>query len=260
MKKGNLFLYSTVIVQGTYMVVPPEERLKFFVFIIESPSSVDLYHRRSEGDIIQQAANLNQVSCIVKTTINYEAFEAALKIGLKQSMDIYPDSIPILHISAHGFSDGIQLSSGEIITWEQLANLLRPINQALNNSLVLCLSACEGYSGIRMAMTEEDEIFPYYAIVANGEKPLWSDTAVAYSTFYHLIAKGYFIRDAVNAMQTASGNDRFWIETAEGAKQTYLEHISKVDTQDAQQQLEDNIKSEEPDHLAKLALVSSEEL
>ena len=242
------------------MTVPSEERLKFFVFIIESPSSVDLYHRRSEGDIIQQAANLNQISCIVKTTINYEAFEAALKIGLKESMNIYQDLIPILHISAHGFSDGIQLSSGEIISWEELANLLRPINQALKNSLLLCLSACEGYSGIRMAMTVENEVSPYYAIVANGEKPLWSDTAVAYSTFYHLIAKGHFIRDAVKAMQIASGNDRFWIETAEGAKQTYIEHISNVNAQDVQQQLEENITSEEPEHLAKLAKVSSEKL
>lgn len=240
------------------MPVAPEERLKFFVFVIESPSSVDLYHRRSEGEILQQAANLNQISCIVKTTINYEAFEAALKIGLKEAMDIFQGSIPILHISAHGFAGGIQLSSGEIISWEQLADLLRPLNEALGNSLLLCLSCCEGYSGIRMAMTEEDKKHPYYAIVANGEKPLWSDTAVAYSTFYHLIAKGHFIRDAVNAMQIASGNDRFWIETAEGAKQTYIEHISNVNAQEAQQQLEENANSEEPEHLAKLAQVSGE--
>lgn len=239
------------------MTVPPEERLKFFVFIIESPSSVDLYHRRSEGEILQQAANLNQIPCIVKTTINYESFEASLKIGLKEAMDIHLNLIPILHISAHGFSDGIQLSSGEIINWEQLANLLRPINHALKNSLLLCLSACEGYAGIRMAMTEKDEVYPYYAIVANGKKPLWSDTAVAYSTFYHLIAKGHFIKDAVSAMQVASGNDQFWIETAQGAKQTYIDHISNVDVQDVQQQLEENIKKEEPEHLAKLAQANS---
>ena len=40
------------------MPVPQEERLKFFVYVIESPSPVDLYHRRSEGEIIRQAAFL----------------------------------------------------------------------------------------------------------------------------------------------------------------------------------------------------------
>lgn len=45
------------------MVVPPDKRLKFFVFVIESPSAVDLYHRRTEGEVIRQAVNLNQIWC-----------------------------------------------------------------------------------------------------------------------------------------------------------------------------------------------------
>jgi hypothetical protein len=87
---------------------------------------------------------------------------------------------------------------------------------------------------------------------------MWSDTAVAYSTFYHLIAKGHYIRDAVKAMQVASGNDMFWIETAEGAKQTYLEHIKNINTQEVQQELEGNAQREDPDHLAKLAKISNQ--
>ena len=238
------------------MPLPPEERLKFFVFVIESPSSVDLYHRRSEGEIIQQATNLNQIPCVVKTAINYDAFEASLKIGLKDAMEQLPGLIPILHISAHGFEDGIQLSNGETISWVKLATLLRPINLALHNSLILCLSCCEGYSGIRMAMTTDDSKPPFYAIIANGAKPLWSDTAVAYSVLYHLIAKGHSIIEAVTAMQAASGDDKFWIQTAEETKKSYLEHISKISTDKVQHQLEVNTKDEEPGHLAKLAQVS----
>lgn len=240
------------------MTLAPEERLKFFVYVIESPSPVDLYHRRSEGEIIQQAAGLNQIPCLVKTAINSEAFEAALKIGLKEAMDRFPGLVPMLHISAHGFGDGIQLSSGEIIDWNALEHLLRPINIAFNNCLLLCLSCCEGYSGIRMAMNSDNRDHPFYALISNGEKPMWSDTAVAYSTFYHLIAKGHYIRDAVKAMQVASGNEMFWIETAEGAKQTYLEHIKNLNTQDVQQQLEGNAQNEDPEHLAKLARISNE--
>jgi len=241
------------------MPLPPEERLKFFVYVIESPSPVDLYHRRSEGEIISQAANLNQVSCEVKTAINLESFEAALKIGLKNTMDELTGLIPILHISAHGDSDGIQLSSGEIIDWETLALYLRPINEALGGYLLLCLSCCEGYAGIRMAMTLEDNYHPFFAIVANAEKPQWSDTAVAYSAFYHLITKGHYLQDAVKGMQAASGNDRFWVETAEGARTSYIEHVSTLNSEQVQEQLEQASKAEEPDHLAKLVQVGSNE-
>ncbi|WP_157198101.1 hypothetical protein [Methylomonas sp. DH-1] len=67
-----------------------------------------------------------------------------------------------------------------------------------------------------MTMTTENQQHPYYAIVANAEKPLWSDTAVAYSTFYQLIAKGYFVTEAIQAMQIASGNSTFWLQITEG--------------------------------------------
>ena len=116
------------------MALPPDQRIKFFVFVIESPSPVDLYHRRSEGEIIWQAVNLNQIGCIVKTAVNYEAFEASLKIGLKEAMDLFKGLLPILHISAHGDENGLQMSSGEIIDWANLRVLFKPINEALNKN------------------------------------------------------------------------------------------------------------------------------
>jgi len=230
------------------MALPPEERLKFFVFVVESPSPVDIYHRRSEGEIIQQAVSLNQIPCIVKTAINFQAFDASLKIGLKEAMDTYPSMIPILHVSAHGHQEGIELSSGELVNWNRLKELFRPLNEALKNNLLVCLSSCEGYSGVRMAMACEDEGYPYYAIVANGQKPLWSDTAVAYSTFYHLLAKGEYLTTAVSAMCTAAGNDNFFIRTAVDARAGYLEYIKNVNTEEVQQRLIENIAEETPEN------------
>ena len=236
--------------------LPPDKRIKFFVYVIESPSPVDLYHRRSEGEIIKQAASLNQIPCMVKTSINGQAFEAALKIGLKEAMDIYPGLIPMLHISAHGSSEGIQLSSSEMLNWFLLEELFRQINQAFGGTLLLCLSCCEGYSGVRMAMTTEEKPPPFFALVSNGEKPSWSDTAVAYSTFYHLIAKGHYIRDAVDAMCVASGNQKFWLRTAEDAKKSYIEYIQNLNTNQVQRQLEEQNQKEAPGHLAKLVEMS----
>jgi hypothetical protein len=240
------------------MPLPPEKRIRFFVFVIESPSPVDLYHRRSEGEIILQALNLNQIDCIVKTAVNFEAFEACLKIGLKESMDFLTDKLPILHISAHGNSNGLQLSSGETIDWSNLRQLLAPINQALNNNLLVCLSCCEGYSGTRMAMFVEDQGYPFYGIVANSENPVWSETAVAYLTFYHLVAKGEDLVDAVNAMRIASGNKYFFFETAEDARKGFLDYLNKTDPQQVRNRLEQTMLSEPPNHLAKLRKIGIE--
>ena len=234
------------------MPLPTEQRVRFYVYVIESPSAVDLYHRRSEGEIIQQAAKLNEIPCIVKTAISLQAFEASLKIGLKESMTVFTDRIPIIHISAHGDSEGIQLSNGDVIDWRHLKEHLRPINSALNNSLLVCMSCCEGYSGIRMAMHIEDPDFPFLALVGNPEKPSWAETAVAYTAFYHLLAKGEYIKVATEGMCAASGNKNFFVNHARAIRKGYLEHINKIDSEKVQQDLQQNIESLPPERLAKL--------
>jgi len=208
------------------MPVPPEQRVKFFVFIIESPSAVDLYHRRSEGDIVKQAVELNNITCIVKTAISLEAFNACLKIGLSDAMNQFPGFVPLLHISAHGNNQGIQLSDGYVMEWKELREHLRPINRALGGSLVVCMSSCEGYSGTQMAMHLEDPDLPYHAIIGTGNKPTWAETAVGYATLYHQLYRGEHITDAVNAMQVASGNQMFWIQHAEDSRQGFIEYIN----------------------------------
>ncbi|MGA6828118.1 hypothetical protein ACO9S2_10945 [Nitrospira sp. NS4] len=236
--------------------LPPEQRVKFFVFVIESPSAVDLYHRRSEGEIVRQAVELNGISCIVKTAISLQAFNACLKIGLSEAMSLRPGFIPLLHISAHGNTDGIQLSDGYVMPWAELKEHLRPVNQALGGSLVVCMSSCEGYSGIRMAMHPEENDLPYLALIGCGAQPTWGETAVGYSTLYHHLWRGVHIAQAVEAMRVASGNDHFFLEHAEKSRQSYMEYLSKINPAQAQENLEHIVASESPDHQADLKRLS----
>lgn len=232
-------------------IVPPDQRMKFFVYVIESPSPVDLYHRRGEGEVLRQAIALNQIACTLRLAINLEAFAAAIRVGLTEAMDENPNLIPILHISAHGYSDGIQLSSGEILQWHELRQLLVPINKALGGSLILCMSTCEGFSGTRMAMREDSTDHPFYAIVGNGSKPTWPETAVGFATFYHLVANGRYITDSVGAMRIASGNDDFFVTTADESRRSFLEHIRRIDAEQVKEELEQSAESEEVNELAK---------
>lgn len=241
-------------------ILPPEQRLKFFVYIVESPSPVDLYHRRGEGDLLVQAIRLNRIPCIARLAVNLEAFIAALRIGLHEAMQATPDAIPILHISAHGFDNGIQLCSGEIVSWAQLRELLLQINNALSGVLIVCMSTCEGYSGSKMAMvTEAESRHPYFAIIGNCGKPTWPETAVAFTTLYHLIANGRYLTDAVDAMRIASGNQSFFITTAEQSKQGYLEYIKNLDTNQLLHQLEEEAEQDgSQGGLTKMLLSNSE--
>jgi hypothetical protein len=212
--------------------------LRFFVYIIESPSAPDLYHGRSEGGLVSRAVQLDSIPSVTRTVINTTAFTAALQMGLPEVMKSFPGLLPIVHISAHGASHGIQLSSGDIVPWTTLRGLLTPINQSLDGILVLCMSACHGYSACQMAMQEGDRPHPYLAMVGNYGTPTWSDTAVAYSAFYHLLSKGHVIQSAVAGMIAASGDANWVFEAAEDSKRSYLEYLQSVQPVEAQQALQ----------------------
>lgn len=213
--------------------------LHFFVYVIESPSDIDLYHRRTEGDVLVQSLRLAGINCVSRCAISNKAFCAALQVGLKEEMTSFSPRIPLLHISSHGDEEGIQLSSGESVTWEQLSGLLHPINAALNNNLVVAMSCCNGYSGIRMAMRTDDSPMPFFALVGSWEKPTWSDTVVAFSAFYHQLHKGVHVREAVQAMNAASGCN-FAVEWAEDQKQKYLDFLKGYNPTAALRQLAAN--------------------
>ena len=236
--------------------LPPEQRVKFFVFVIESPSAVDLYHRRSEGEIVRQAVELNGISCIVKTAISLEAFNACLKLGLSEAMSQRPGFMPLVHISAHGNSHGIQLSDGYAMSWAELKECLRPVNQALGGSLVVCMSSCEGYSGIRMAMYPEETNLPYFALIGCGAQPTWGETAVGYATLYHQLWRGEHIGRAVEAMRVASGNEAFFLEHAEQSRQNYIEYLNTVNPVQAQENLEHIVANEPADNQESLKRLS----
>ncbi len=241
------------------MPLPPEQRTKFFVFVVESPSAVDLYHRRSEGDLIRQAVKLNGIPCILKTAISLQAFDACLKIGLAEAMASLQGFIPVLHISVHGDKEGIQLSNGYNMNWGELREHLRPVNQALGGSLVVCMSSCEGYMGVRMAMYPEDLHLPYYALIGCSDKPTWSETAVAFATLYHQLCRGEHVTSAVEAMRVASGNGQFWLEHAENSRQSFIDYINDAGTApaEAQENLEQLVANEPPEQQENLKRLAS---
>jgi hypothetical protein len=211
------------------------KRIIFLVYIIESPSPVDLYHNTYEGEILSKALSLAGIPSIHRLAVNLEAFIASLTIGLQEYLKQSDSLPPILHISAHGSSEGIQLTSGEVVNWNKLKELIMPINKALKGNLILCMSSCEGSNACRMAMSEDD--IPFLGIVGHSGKPTWSDTAIGFATFYHLLSKGYYVREAVEAMKTASGDNGFQEIQGKIAREIYIDAIKKIRRQSLLEEL-----------------------
>jgi len=225
------------------------QRLNFLVYIIESPSAPDLYHKKSEAEILSKALLLCNICSVSRLAVNSEAFKAAMTIGIEEYLKQPAALPPIIHISAHGFRDGIQLTSGEIVTWTLLSDMLIPINKALNGLLLICLSSCEGWNGCTMAMTENE--MPFMAMVGSILKPTWSDTAIGFSSFYHLLSKGYNVFECVEGMQYAAGNNSFIVEHGQTMKEIYLNELGKVRQKQMLESLQKYLPKVEDSQLVK---------
>lgn len=236
-KKGSKF----AIIMTGYQLKPK----KFHVYIIESPSSIDLYKKNFEGDSLRETLRLSNISSSHILAVDMESFKTAFYVGLVEYFKT-AKSNPIIHISAHGNENGIQLTSKEMVSWDLLREFLLPINKTLNGGLILCLSSCQSYTGSIMSMKDDD--FPFIGVVANTGSPLWSETNIAYASFYHLFAKGLSIHDAVYGMKKASGNNSFKYIKSQVARQAYLR---VVQTQQAITTMQENIPSNNPNTLLK---------
>jgi len=225
---------------------------KFFVYIIESPSSKDIYIGRSEGDLIKKAVSLNRIPCASKVVVSREPLINALKIGIYEEMLKHKNLLPVIHLSAHGSESGIQLTDSSILLWKELRDYFKPINKAFNGNLLLCMSSCQGSNSCKMSMQENDDEYPFWAVVGNSTEPLWSETAIAYATFYHHVALGNSLEEAIKTMKIASGNNDFTLIRSKVARDAYLKVLARQDTEKIQSKLEANIEKENPEKLQEI--------
>jgi len=113
------------------------------------------------------------------------------------------------------------------------------------------MSSCEGYSACRMAMRLNETQHPFLSMVGHSGTPTWSDTAVAFTTLYHLIAKGMNVVQAVEAMKIASSDDGFLFTTAEESQRGFIEYCQRADTIEMQQRFQQQLPPNSLEPLSK---------
>ncbi len=177
----------------------------FQVYIIEAPAAKDVYDQRGEGELIRESLRIAKIEATLRVVLDDVHFKKALLEGLVSLLK-QKDLTPVLHISAHGNDKGIGLANGHFVEWTWLGKVLSIVNEKLDGELLLCMSSCQSFAYAKHALKGGK---PWKAIVGNSGKPSWNDTIIAYSSFYHLLAKGKTIQEAVEGMCAASGNPDF---------------------------------------------------
>jgi hypothetical protein len=197
-----------------------------FVYVIESPSPADLLDGRTEGRVLSEALALAGIAHTYSVAADALTFDIALGQRLVDAWKQHQQP-PILHLSMHGNAEGVGLTNGDFLTWDQLRAKLLPLLRILPNALLICMSSCFGYSGCRLAMYLDNEPH-FWALVGHPDSVNWADAAVAYVTFYHLFFKGEPVTACVEAMKTASGDSRFLLSAGAEAKKSWADHVQRM--------------------------------
>jgi hypothetical protein len=193
-----------------------------FVYIIESPSPIDLFKGRTEGRTLSEALNLAGIPYYYSLVTNLKTWRMALGSKFQKATNKHSNLIPILHLSMHGSPDGIVLTNDTVILWDKLKQHLTPLYNKIGQGLLICMSSCFSAYGIKMAMDKTSN-HPFYALVGSITSFSWQDAAVAYVTFYHLLFKDIPLEECVEGMRSASGNDQFGLWLGSKVKENWEE-------------------------------------
>jgi len=188
------------------------------IYVIESPSSRDLYDGRNEGDALAKTLKLGSIEVAYYLAPDMDMLERAfLDIGaaIKSRPDI-EDVMPFIHISAHGGEEGIQLTDYKDVRWAQLSELFCGLHKTVGKldalesyfgevpKTALSLSSCSSFTNYKKNLPE---FVPFQAMIGPNIDVGWCQSLVGFSTFYYqaFLRKATYW-DAVDSMNAAAAS------------------------------------------------------
>lgn len=202
-----------------------------YVYIVESPSAADLFDGRTEGAALCDTFKLSSLPHSYCLAADIEQFRRAFVLEpgspFTEAFAKHSSGPPIVHLSMHGNTDGIALTSGQLVSWEDLREILSPINNALPDGLMVTFSTCGGAASIRMSMSEDVNHKPFYATIGSIKDVGWKDALIAYSVFYHNWFNGVPASRCLDLMNSASGFYGFAAYSGREQKQQYIEYANR---------------------------------
>lgn len=132
--------------------------------------------------------------------------------------DMKEGEIFTLHFETHGNMDGIDLASGERITWAEFYDCIRPINIKMAGLLLVVMSMCVGAA--TLTHIEPNERAPYRAFIGSYRNMTEDELARGFAAFYGEYTNILDIEKGMMALKNElisekEPNGPFWIFTCE---------------------------------------------
>lgn len=166
------------------------------VVVIESLGYDDeLTGTNLHKDLLSRESNYyKEFQSILKTPKTKEEFFAVFK-EITEDCNLNHNA-PIIHFEIHGSEkmDGLVLSSGELVEWEELRCLLTPINIIQKNSLFVTMAVCHGnYS---LLASHACGRAPFRGILGSFNSVETGDVEVRFNAFYQELFESLDINKA----------------------------------------------------------------
>ena len=125
----------------------------------------------------------------------------------KIKMEVAEKSIyPIIHLEMHGSKDGIEVTSGQTVTWFELQNRLIELNILCKCNLFLTMATCFGgyiYSTIKPNLRT-----PFWGFIGPYEKVQFGETLHNFKAFYDEFIESLNINNAVILLNKSNPNNK----------------------------------------------------
>tara|TARA_R110001592_G_C12867817_1_gene723458 strand:+ start:71 stop:718 length:648 start_codon:yes stop_codon:yes gene_type:complete len=201
------------------------------IYIIESQSDRDILHKRTEGKALSSGLELAGINHNYFQVINKKMLDECFEIIIADIIACRRNGMfaPYFHFSAHGNEQGIGLTNGDFLDWNNLREKIDYINSKLTmirpnpenpsfeiSFLNICFSVCKGFYGHKIQGKLKEN--KYTSLIGPIDAVDWSDSLIAFMTFYHnIIHKKNKARQSVEKMNLAAGlNNIFKISMGYG--------------------------------------------
>jgi hypothetical protein len=201
------------------------------IYIIESQRDSDILVNRTEGKALSASLDLAEIPNKYYQVVSEKMLDECLSLITKEIIELRKTNslvAPYLHFSTHGNEDGIMLTDKTFINWESLSSYIDYMNSKIGfmkhpnrpdfqiSLLNLCFSVCQGYNAKKIQGDSEDN--KYVFIIGPTTSVDWSDSLIAFLTFYHQVFyKQKKAKEALLQMNKAAGlDDIFNISTGKG--------------------------------------------
>ena len=137
---------------------------------------------------------------------------------------------PILHFEIHGSSDttGMVLTTGELVTWNELYQAVVAINSIIGNNLFITLAVCHG--GFLIQIIKIDNPSPYWGFIGSFREIQVSDLLIRYNEFYNAFLRNFNLNEAIVELHKANPSvpsNYHFINSEETFKNIYKKYFNE---------------------------------